>query len=193
MNWKQVFKRIFGKKEAPAQVEMKYLLEHGLTIGKNFRSYSPYAFDSHWPWLISVGDDVTLSAEVKILAHDTSTKIVKAPYKIGRVTIGNNVYIGMRTLILCNSRIGNNVVIGAGSVVTGCIPDGVVAAGNPARVICSIEEYRKKCEQNCSTHPTFYQHLWNEWPQASPAEWEEMKRELQDTFGYVRYSDLKDI
>lgn len=52
--------------------------------------------------------------------------------------------IGAKALILPGKNIGNNVVIGAGSVVSHDIPDGVVVAGNPAKVICSFEEFVKK-------------------------------------------------
>ena len=57
------------------------------------------------------------------------------------VKIGNNVFIGARTIILPGTTIGDNTIIGAGSVVKGNIPSGVIVAGNPARVIKSIEEY----------------------------------------------------
>ena len=51
------------------------------------------------------------------------------------ITVGNNVWIGTHVSVLPGVTIGNNVVIGAGSVVNRDIPDGVVAAGNPCRVI----------------------------------------------------------
>lgn len=65
------------------------------------------------------------------------------------VKIGNNVFIGMNTIILKGVNIGSNVIIGAGSVVTKDIPDNVVAAGNPCRPIMTIDEYREKKEE-CS-------------------------------------------
>jgi len=60
------------------------------------------------------------------------------------ITIGNDVYIGLRLIILPNVRIGNRCVIGAGSVVTKDIPDNSVFAGVPARFICSVDEYYAK-------------------------------------------------
>ena len=62
----------------------------------------------------------------------------------GGVSIGDNVFIGMHTTILKGVHIGNNVVIGAGSLVNKDIPDNCVAAGNPCKVIMSIEDYYKK-------------------------------------------------
>lgn len=60
------------------------------------------------------------------------------------VCFGDNVFVGMRAIILMGTHIGNNVVIGAGSVVSGFFPDNVVIAGNPAKVICTLEEYYQK-------------------------------------------------
>ena len=62
----------------------------------------------------------------------------------GKVKIGNNVFIGMQTTILKGVHIGNNVIIGANSLVNKDIPDNCVAAGNPAHVIMSIDDYHKK-------------------------------------------------
>lgn len=59
------------------------------------------------------------------------------------------MYIGYDATIMCNVCIGDNAVIGAGSVVTQNVPDGTAYAGNPARFICTIEEYREKhCHQS---------------------------------------------
>ena len=60
---------------------------------------------------------------------------------VGEVTIGNNVFIGQKSTILAGTRIGDNVIIGANSLVKKDIPSGVVVAGNPAKVICTLEEF----------------------------------------------------
>ena len=182
--WIRKLWNIFRKKD-PAKAEMDYLLAHGLRIGKNFHSYSPNAFDSNWPWLISVGDNVVFSTNVKILAHDASTNVVDAHTKIGLVTIGNNVFIGSGATVLCNTKIGNHVIIGAGSVVTHDIPDHSVAAGNPAKVVCSIEEYRAKHQASLKTCPYFNQRRWDTWADAAPEEWEQMRELLKNSHGYV--------
>lgn len=59
----------------------------------------------------------------------------------GKVTIGNYVYIGTNALIMPGVTIGNNVLVAAGSVVTKSIPSNMVVAGNPARIICDIDQY----------------------------------------------------
>ena len=101
--------------------------------------------------LIELGENTIISSDVLILAHDysiaTAIRTVKPvktgalPHFIKGVTIGNNVVIGARSIILPGTTIGDNTIIGAGAVVKGTIPSGVVVAGNPARVIKTIEEY----------------------------------------------------
>lgn len=186
MTIKDIFKKIVrGWGISPEKATMDYCYTHGFTSGKNFQYNSGYPIDASWPWLISVGDDVTLASNVRILAHDASTAKAGAHTKIGIVRIGNNVFIGADSIVLCNTRIGDNVVIGAGSVVTHDIPSNSVYAGNPAKYICSFEEYQKKHHDNQQTHPIFREYSWKEWPSVSDMEKSEMRRKLEDTFGYV--------
>lgn len=135
--------------------------------------------------MISVGDDVTLATGVKLLAHDASTVKVGAHTKVGIIEIGNNVFIGANSIILCNTRIGDNVVVGAGSVVTHDIPSDSVFAGNPAKYICSFEEYKQKHLSNRLCHPILDKYNWNEWSDQPLKELKEMKEKLRDTFGYL--------
>lgn len=182
-----IFKRILKVfiRNDPAKEEMKYLIDHGIKIGNNFQSFSPFAFDSNWPWLISVGDNVLISTNVKILAHDASTNYGNNYTKIGLVSIGNNVFIGSGAIVLCNTRIGNNVIIGAGSIVSGDVPDNSVVAGNPAKLICTLDEFKEKHTQNLVSHPLFNKYNWNEWKEANQEDWKTMREQLKDTFGYV--------
>lgn len=186
MNLKNIIRGIvYGKREDPEKAAMEYCYAHGFTSGKNFQYNSGYPIDANWPWLISVGDDVTLASNVRILAHDASTAKTGVRTKIGIVRIGNNVFIGADSIVLCNTRIGDNVVIGAGSVVTHDIPSNSVYAGNPARFVCTFEEYQEKHSKNQETHPIFRQHTWREWPNVSDEEKAAMRESLQDTFGYL--------
>lgn len=175
----------FIKGGNPDEEAIEYAKAHGFRAGKNFHYNSGYPIDGNWPWLISVGDNVTLATGVKLLAHDASTAKTGVHTKIGIVSIGNNVFIGANSIVLCNTRIGDNVVVGAGSVVTHDIPSNSVYAGNPARFICSFEEYAKKHRDNQKIHPIFREHTWQEWPDADPEEWERMREKLKNTFGYL--------
>lgn len=95
-----------------------------------------------------------------LLLACTSLRMMRVPNmhlgytRSANVRIGNRVFIGASAIVLPGVTIGDNVIIGAGSVVTKDIPSNSVAAGNPARVICSIDKYvekeRKKMnEENC--------------------------------------------
>lgn len=96
---------------------------------------------------LEIGNHVTLTYTM-ILTHDASPQrfVGHGINRVGRVVIGNNVFVGRQSIILPNVKIGNNVIIGAASIVNKNIPDNVVAAGNPCRVICSIEDFVKKNE-----------------------------------------------
>lgn len=126
-----------------------------------------------------------LSSNVKLLAHDASTCYAGAHTKIGTVKIGNNVFIGANSVVLCNTRIGDNVIIGAGSVVTCDVPSNSVYAGNPARLICSFEDFQAKHLAASQVKPFFSEHRWDEWPEVSENERRQMKEKLENTFGYV--------
>lgn len=168
------------------QLELDYLISHGMHLGKNSIINDGCLIDSGWPWLISIGDDVTIAPNVTILAHDASPDVVECGTTLGRVTIGNNVFIGTRAVILCDTRIGDNVVIGAGSVVTHDLPSNGVYAGVPAVRICSIEEYRRKNQRLKETRPSFDQiRKWDDWREATVEEKEMMKQLLDDGVGFV--------
>ncbi len=131
------------------------MLAMGLKTGRNFTRMHGTILDPSHCWLINIGDNVTLAPRVHILCHDASTKYFLNYTKIGRVNIGNNVFIGAESVILPNVTIGSNVIIGANSTVTKNIPDNSVAAGSPAIVICSIDEYLGKHRAAMSNSPVY--------------------------------------
>ena len=138
MNVRKLIDRLRG------EPQLEKLKAEGLEIGDNF-AYGHYCFfDPSHCFLISIGDNVTLSTRVHILAHDASTKRHIGYAKIGRVIIKSRVFIGANTTILPGVTIGENSIVGAGSVVSHDVEDNAVYAGVPARKICSLEEYLKK-------------------------------------------------
>lgn len=131
------------------------LVRSGLKVGHNFRRLHGVILDPAHCWLISIGDNVTMAPRVHILAHDASTCFYLGYAKIGRVTIGSNVFIGAESVVLPNVTIGDNVVIGANSTVTKDIPANSVYAGNPARYICSIAEFIDKNDKLMAQRPCY--------------------------------------
>lgn len=134
---------------------LKTLRKRGVVIGTGSYLDNGVMIDYSHAWLIEIGNDVTLAAHVHILAHDASTKRHVGYTRIGKVRIGNRVFIGTGSIVLPGVTIGDDVIIGAGSVVTHDIPDGQVAAGNPARTLCSIAEYVNKTRERMSQDPCF--------------------------------------
>lgn len=131
------------------------LISMGMIVGKNFKRLNGVILDPAHCWLIEIGDNVTLAPRVHILCHDASTKTFLNFTKIGRVSIGNNVFIGAESVVLPGISIGNNVVIGANSTVTSNIPDNSVAIGSPARVVSTLDEYLAKEKKRMSVAPVY--------------------------------------
>ena len=142
---KNIIKIMLGRKTyeyIPTQVEI--WRQNGAMIGENV-DLVECECTNYDATTVEIGDNVTL-VYTRILTHDASLRkfIGNDCNKIGRVVIGNNVFIGYRSIILPNVKIGNNVIIGAGSVITHDIPSNTVAVGNPAHVISTCDEYIQK-------------------------------------------------
>ena len=146
---KEILYRIRGEYTTEKLVSM------GMKVGTHFSRLNGVILDPGHCWLIEIGDNVTIAPRVHILCHDASTKQFLNYTKIGRVTIGNNVFIGAESVVLPGVTIGSNVVIGANSTVTHDIPDNSVAVGSPARVICTLEAYLEKERSRMETAPCF--------------------------------------
>ncbi len=102
---------------------------------------------------------------------------------LGKVKIGNNVFIGAGSVVLPNVTIGNDVIIGAGSIVTKDIPSNSVAVGNPARVIKTFEEYFEENRKLTETNPVFGMDYKID--QITPQKKEEMKSLLDNKKGFI--------
>lgn len=134
---------------------LEKLLKRGLKVGKNFSRMGGVIIDPSHCYHITIGDNVTLAPRVHILAHDASTRMFLGKTRAANVTIGNYVFVGAGSIILPGVHIGNRVIVGAGSVVTKDIPDNSVALGNPAKVICPIDEYLNREKVKIKAENTF--------------------------------------
>lgn len=119
-------------------------------LGKNVSIIGPANFGSE-PYLITIGDNTTISFDCAFVTHDAATRVIRNlpdgnPETViyGPIYIGRNCFIGCRTVVLPGVTIGDNCIIGAGSIVNKNIPSNTVAAGVPCEIICTLEEYRVK-------------------------------------------------
>lgn len=129
----------------------------GVRQGNNCRFFDdPYRMFGTEPYLVTVGNNVEISNGTRFVTHDGGVYVLRTLYpsdfgeldKIKPISVGNNVYFGFDCIILPGVKIGNNVVIGAHSLVSRDIPDDVVVGGVPAKVIESLDEYKIKILKN---------------------------------------------
>ena len=130
----------------------KYARKRGVNIGKNCKLLGRPNFGTE-PYLITLGDHVCVGGTgTQFITHEGAHWVLKGKdpekyrhtFGYGRIVVGNNVYIGARCTILRGVTIGDNVIIGACSLVNKDLESGGVYAGVPAKRICSVEEWSKK-------------------------------------------------
>jgi len=138
----QLLKETFGTVSGRIYIEPNVRFDYGynISIGKNF--YANYDCILLDVCPITIGDNCMLAPNVRLFTATHPLHPVKrnSGLELGApIVIGDNVWIGGAATIVPGVRLGNNVVVGAGSVVTKSFPDNVVIAGNPARVIKTID------------------------------------------------------
>ena len=120
------------------------LKERGLQIGENVIIMDACFFDPSHCFLISIGNNTTFAPNVRLIAHDASTKRALGYSRVGRIRIGSECFIGDSVIVLPGVSIGDKSVIASGSVVTKDIPEGSIAVGSPCRVIASQDNFIQK-------------------------------------------------
>jgi len=132
-----------------------HLRSRGMHIGKDVWLPPTTAIDTSHCFLISIGDHCGFGDDCHILAHDAQMDEFLDAARIGRVLIHESCHIGARTMILAGVEIGPRTIVGAQSVVTRSLPPDTICAGNPARVICTLQEYLDKHRERIAASRTF--------------------------------------
>ena len=121
--------------------------KRGVKMGKGCIIAKSVDFGSE-PYMVTIGDYFYSSDNIKFITHDGAVNVIRNLYKeyknadlIHRIKIGNNVFLGVDVVVLPGTIIGNNVIVGAKSVVKGQLKSNSVYAGIPAKYICSIDNY----------------------------------------------------
>lgn len=122
---------------------VKYARLIGVNLGKNCLVYRSMEWPSE-PYLVTIGDNVQLTRGVAIHTHGGGNVIrrqVNDFDSFGKVVIRDWAYIGAHAQIMPGVTIGEGAMVAAGAVVTKSVPDRMVVGGNPAKIICSVDDY----------------------------------------------------
>ncbi|MBN8449609.1 MAG: acyltransferase [Candidatus Accumulibacter sp.] len=123
-----------------------YARRIGVQLGSDCRIYTRH-FGSE-PYLISIGNHVTITQTVRFVTHDGAAWLVSDAhgrrYRYGRIFIGSNVFVGLGAILMPGITIGDNCIVAAGSVVTKDVPPNSIVAGVPARIISDFRIYRDR-------------------------------------------------
>jgi maltose O-acetyltransferase len=142
---------------ARARLERRWrsLRALGMQIGEDVNLPASTWIDTSHCFLISIGDHVGFGEECLILAHDAQMDEFLDAARIGRVMIRESCHVGARCVILPGVEIGPRTLVGAGSVVSRSLPADSVCAGNPAKVICTLDEYLERHRKALAERPRF--------------------------------------
>ncbi|WP_270404687.1 acyltransferase [Candidatus Collinsella stercoripullorum] len=148
---KDLVKRILYPHTHSSEVFASYLRSRGIEVGEGcfFFDARTINIDLQRPHMLQFGNYVKVTGYVHILCHDYSRSVILQSGgghfgEARKTVIGDNVFIGAHSIILMGANIGANSIVGAGAVVSGTWPEGSVIAGNPARLVCTLEEFAAK-------------------------------------------------
>ena len=125
----------------------KYLRKKGILIGEGTKTASNIRTSE--PYLIEIGNNVTISHDVDFVTHDNSVCKLFGVYNdiYGKIKIGDNCFLGAHSIIMYGVSIADNVIVASGSVVTKSITQSnVIIAGCPAKIIGTWDKFEEKTE-----------------------------------------------
>lgn len=142
----------FRVSQFAATHEEEYAKSIGVIMkGKVYFHTTPINMFGSEPWMITLGDNVHITSEVRFITHDGGTLPLRREVPDLEITkpivVGNNVFIGVRSMIMPGVHIGDRCIIAAGSVVTKDVPSNQVWGGVPARFIKTTDDYLEKLQK----------------------------------------------
>ena len=129
---------------------VSYAKKIGVHIGEGVQITGKQEWTSE-PYLIFIGNRTTVSKDVQFLTHDGSTRVFRhldkyrKVLRFGSIHVGENCFLGAKSIIMPGITIGDNSIIAAGAVVTKDVPPNEIWGGVPAKKINSIEIFAEKC------------------------------------------------
>ena len=137
----RILERLLGSIGQGTEIRPPLYVDYGSNISIGARCFANFGLVALDVATITIGDDVQIGPNVQLLTptHPVEPEARRAKWESAEpITIGDNVWLGGGAIVLPGVTIGADTVVGAGSVVTKDLPAGVVAVGNPARVIRSV-------------------------------------------------------
>lgn len=152
---------IYQSKESPVSFSKReQWVENGVEIGENTRFYGNVLLGRDGKDPITIGNNCVLTG-CTILGHDAAAnhflnlnRSITIP-----VVVEDDCFIGFQAIILMGVTIGKGSIVGAGAVVTNDVPPGSVVAGNPAKVICTVEDLVARRRKLAVEHPEYFSDL----------------------------------
>lgn len=138
-----ILEELLGSVGADTEIRSPLYVDYGTQLRIGERCFANYGLVALDVVAITIGDDVQIGPNVQLLTptHPVEPEPRRAKWEAAQpITIGDNVWLGGGVIVLPGVTIGADTVVGAGSVVTRDLPAGVLAVGNPARVVRRLED-----------------------------------------------------
>ena len=152
-----VFQRAADEGLPPSLKAVQLWRGKGITIGENTRFYGNVMLGRDGKDPIVIGKNCVLTG-CTILGHDASTNFAMGINRslIQPVIIEDDCFIGHQAIVLMGVTIGKGSIVGAGAVVSKDVPPGYVVAGNPSKIICTVNELVARRMQLSKSHPEYF-------------------------------------